>query len=287
MGCISGGWPVEVKEYKHQKLLFEGDIHVAAYTTLGGLTNAYQPYYHSEMEFHLVCQGSCRYFIGNVNYQLQSNSLAIIHKNEVHSYIGTSGLRSKKMSLIFSPKLLANRLAALEIVNNLNSTHYIKLSAKQAGMVELIIQEIAEECRLKEPYWQSIVKDSIEKFLIILSRAQLNTDEMPMEENPLIQDILGYLDETFAEKISQSDVADRFGLSSSSLSRMFKRYVGMGFQRYLMHRRIIEAKQMLENTDLKILSVATAVGFDDLSTFNRDFKLLTGISPSIYRKISL
>ena len=272
---------------KHQKLLFDGDFHVIAYAEQGQLLMPSLPYYHSEMEFHLVCHGSYGYFIGNTNYRLQSNSVAIIHKNEVHGITGTYSPHNKKMSLFFPPKLLAGRTAALEILTSLKSVNHLKLSEKHARMAELAVLEISEECRLKERYWKNSVTDSIEKFLVILSRAQLNTDENQMEKNPLIQNVLGYLDETFAEDISLSDVAARFGLSSCSLSRVFKQYVGMGFRRYLIHRRVIEAKRMLEQTDLKILSVANAVGFDDLSTFNRDFKLLTGISPSLYRKISL
>jgi len=276
---------VTVKKAFQDKLLFEKDTHVI--TTIASFTGPYLPHYHSELEFHLICRGSYRYFIGDTTYDLQSNSIAIIHKSEVHSCIGASDAYTKKMLLIFSPKLLEDRPLALEIIERLKDTHHLKLSEKQARMVELAILEIAEERRLKERHWKSFVADIIDKFLIVLDRARLNTDKKQATGNPVMQEILGYLDKAFAEKINMPDVAARFDMSPYMLSRMFKQYVGMGFQKYLIHRRIIEAKRILEETDLKILTVAHAVGFDDLSTFNRDFKLLTGIPPSIYREISL
>jgi YesN/AraC family two-component response regulator len=172
-------------------------------------------------------------------------------------------------------------------MDRLKSVHMLRLSEKQAGMIELSIMEIAEECRLKQAHWQSVVADAIEKFLVVVDRAQMNVDEKQTVGDPLIKDILAYLDNTFTEDISLADVAAHFGLSPYSLSRMFKQYVGLGFQKYLIHERIREAKRLLEQTDLKIMTVADAVGFGDLSAFNRDFKLLTGVSPSLYRKISL
>ncbi|MDD3925478.1 MAG: AraC family transcriptional regulator [bacterium] len=269
-----------------QKLLFEGNTRVITCTTIGGFTKPYTPHYHSELEFHLICRGKFRYFIGDTSYNLHNNSLAIIHENEVHNCISAASGYAKKMLLIFSPKLLKNRSFALEIIDRLKTVHYLKLSEQQARAVEMAILEIAEEYRLKEQHWERAITDVIEKLLIVLDRARLNIDEPQTVEDPLIQEILGYLEKTFAEKTSLSDLAARFDVSPYILSRMFKQYVGMGFRKYLIHRRIVEAKCLLEQTNHKILTVAQAVGFDDLSTFNRDFKLLTGIPPSVYRKIS-
>ncbi|HAH88218.1 MAG TPA: hypothetical protein DCL60_12705 [Armatimonadetes bacterium] len=268
-----------------EKLLFEQSItDVIAYTNTGEFL--WKPHYHFAMEFHLICQGSWRYFIDGSSYQCRSKSLVIIHKNEVHNCIPMPNPHNKKMTLIFSPKLFAGRSTSAGILTQLKSIHHLKLSEKQAGMVELAIREIAEECRLKEPHWQNAITSIIERLLILLDRVQINGAEKQIEVNPLMQEVLGYLEKTFSEKVTLSELANHFGRSPYSLSRMFKQYVGLGFQNYLIHRRIIEAKCILEQTDLKILAVANAVGFDDLSTFNRNFKLLTGVSPSLYRKIS-
>ncbi len=270
-----------------EKLLFKDNIPVIAYTRMNVPNTSYQPYYHSEVEFHLICQGNYQYTINNVSYNLQDNSLAVIHANEVHSYQRIQPPRCKKMSLIFSPKMIEDKPTSVEIMKRLKPTHHLKLSEKQAGMVGLSIMEIAEECRLKHPHWKSVVVDALEKFLVIVDRARLNVGEKHAVGDPLIKDILAYLDNTFTENISLSDIANHFGLSPYSLSRMFKQYVGLGFQKYLIRLRITEAKRLLEQTDLKVMAVADTVGFGDLSAFNRAFKLLTEVTPSLYRKISL
>ncbi|HEY3298341.1 MAG TPA: helix-turn-helix domain-containing protein, partial [Armatimonadota bacterium] len=62
---------------------------------------------------------------------------------------------------------------------------------------------------------------------------------------------------------------------------------GLGFKEYLIHRRIVEAQHLLEETDTKVTTIACEVGFDSISAFNRDFHMLTGITPAAYRKLSL
>jgi two-component system, response regulator YesN len=60
---------------------------------------------------------------------------------------------------------------------------------------------------------------------------------------------------------------------------------GVGFKQFLIRCRVTEAKRMLERTDWKIARIAYDAGFMELSTFNRDFRSITGVSPSAYRKL--
>jgi AraC-like DNA-binding protein len=272
--------------YRKQKVFQEGRTPVIADSTQGRESESMEPLYHPELEFEFICHGRCHYFIGGTNYELQTGSLAIIHRNEVHNYIDLPGPYTRRITLIFCPTFMSDRPVAARVIANLESIHHLKLSKTQAGIVEQILEEIAVECRQKEPHWESVVASNIERFLVTLERVQSNAVEKQPENDPLIKEIIGYLDEAYAERITLSETANRYDLSPFSLSRGFKRYVGLGFREYLIHRRIVEAKRMLEETDSKIITVATSSGFDNLSTFNRDFKLLTGISPSVYRKMT-
>ena len=56
------------------------------------------------------------------------------------------------------------------------------------------------------------------------------------------------------------------------------------FTKYLTDVRMEKAKALLLDTDMKLLSIANEVGYDDPYYFSHCFKKNTGISPQEYRK---
>ena len=79
-------------------------------------------------------------------------------------------------------------------------------------------------------------------------------------------------------------VADLFGVSSYTLSRLFKNQIGVGFTEYLVSKRIEYAKELLLTTSYSISEVAVMSGFSGIKYFSSAFKLYVGASPSAFRK---
>jgi len=271
----------------HRETVFTpGDFPIRAGWYQGKSGGVPTPYYHHEIEFQLICKGQGQYFIHNQVYPFQRNSVLIIHRNEVHNYLPHPDAVIERVNLLFSIGVVRERPAAAEILRQLVPLRLLQLSEKAATTARLLLNEITEECRGDHPYWQASALNSLEQFLIILSRA---VDAPPPTEtpgNPIIRQVIEHLEERFPGRVLLPEVAEHFHLSSYGLCREFKKYAGMGFKQYLLHRRIVQAKVLLEGTEMKIAAIATAVGFDDLSSFNRAFKALVGVTPSDYRKIS-
>lgn len=271
----------------HRETVFTpGDFPIRAGWYQGKSGGVPTPYYHNEIEFQLICKGQGQYFIHNQVYPFQRNSVLIIHRNEVHNYLPHPDAVIERVNLLFSLGVVRERPAAAEILRQLVRLRLLQLSEKAATTARLLLNEITEECRGDHPHWQQSALNSLEQFLIILSRA---VDAPPPAEtpgNPIIRQVIEHLEECFPGRVLLPEVAEHFHLSSFVLCREFKKYAGMGFKQYLLHRRVVQAKVLLEETDMKIAAIATAVGFDDLSSFNRAFKVLVGVTPSDYRKIS-
>lgn len=68
----------------------------------------------------------------------------------------------------------------------------------------------------------------------------------------------------------------------TTLANAFRSEVGISIHRYLMARRIAVARERLAHTDDKIVAIAMDVGYSH-AAFQRTFRLLTGMSPSMYR----
>ena len=95
-----------------------------------------------------------------------------------------------------------------------------------------------------------------------------------------------YVEEHFAEKIVLSSVAQSVNLSESYFSTYFKNKTGETFFGYLSRIRIEKAKEILtEHPEKKIYEVGAEVGYEEMITFNRNFKKVVGLSPREYCRL--
>jgi AraC-like DNA-binding protein len=100
----------------------------------------------------------------------------------------------------------------------------------------------------------------------------------------MVEQVMLYLNEKFMTDLSLDSCADHFGTSPYTLSRAFKQISGINFIDYLTNIRLVKAKQLLRESELKITEVAEQVGYQQ-SYFNRIFKKYEGVTPSQYREM--
>jgi len=93
--------------------------------------------------------------------------------------------------------------------------------------------------------------------------------------------------ETMRDNLSQAPfiphLAKRAGLSEAQFRRLFARTMGMSPVQHLRRIRMEHACRLLRQTDHKIESIATQVGYAEPAFFAHTFKKLIGISPGKYR----
>jgi two-component system, response regulator YesN len=95
---------------------------------------------------------------------------------------------------------------------------------------------------------------------------------------------LKYIHNNFSTDISLDQVAGTAGISKYHFCRCFKEMTGLTYQSYLNRVRIEQAKKFLHDDALSITDTGYAVGYSDLTHFERIFKKLTGTTPSQYRR---
>ena len=99
----------------------------------------------------------------------------------------------------------------------------------------------------------------------------------------IVSSVQTYISAHYGEQLSLDQLAQQFYLSSSYLSRLFKRETGTTLTTYLQNVRIEAAKNLLRTTALKSYEVAERVGINDPVYFSRIFKKITGLKPKDYR----
>lgn len=85
------------------------------------------------------------------------------------------------------------------------------------------------------------------------------------------------------ERLALTDLAGEAAMSPYHFLRVFRQVVGMTPHQYLLRTRLHRAAVRLRASDEPISAIAFAAGFNDLSTFNRRFRRLMGVSPGAYR----
>jgi YesN/AraC family two-component response regulator len=103
-------------------------------------------------------------------------------------------------------------------------------------------------------------------------------------DHPAIREALTFLHDHFTEGITLTRLSREAGLSRFHFCRLFRRETGMLFHDYLQELRISRARILLEDNYLTVTDVAYAVGFNDLSYFDKAFRRRVGRSPMQYRR---
>jgi len=92
-----------------------------------------------------------------------------------------------------------------------------------------------------------------------------------------------WLDECYPDDASLSVAARVVGLSEKYFSRFFREKTGLRYSEWVNGVRVEKAMQRMRQSNYSITTVAYDVGFQDLRTFERVFKKLTGLTPRDFR----
>lgn len=99
-----------------------------------------------------------------------------------------------------------------------------------------------------------------------------------------ILEIQHWMDKNSAAPMAVSQLADKACLGQRTFARRFKKATGDTPLEYLQYLRMGKARTLLETTGNSIDSITHATGYEDVSSFRRLFKKITGLSPTAYRK---
>ncbi|MBT2690670.1 response regulator [Bacillus sp. ISL-47] len=102
-------------------------------------------------------------------------------------------------------------------------------------------------------------------------------------EKNVMQQIEEFLLESYNKDFTLQEIADRFYLSREYISRKFKQEYQATITDFITNIRMEKAKDLLQNTKLKIYEVAFQVGYQDEKYFSKVFKKTAGVSPNEYR----
>ena len=95
---------------------------------------------------------------------------------------------------------------------------------------------------------------------------------------------INYINNNYTDRnISLTEVAQRFHMSQSNLTKLIKQKTGYAFTDYLNSLRINLASKMLKDNNYTIAQISEIIGYNSQHYFSRVFKNHFGHSPNKYR----
>ncbi|MBI4785274.1 MAG: helix-turn-helix transcriptional regulator [Oscillatoriophycideae cyanobacterium NC_groundwater_1537_Pr4_S-0.65um_50_18] len=188
------------------------------------------------------------------------------------------------------------------------ASHFIQTVARETLDKQAAQIELASEFRMRDPQLESIAlllltelqqKNSGSKLYIeslsnvlavhllrqyATSKPQVFIYRGGLPQRQLAQ-VLDYIHDHLDQEITLADLAALLSMSQFHFSHLFKQAIAITPYQYLLQQRIERAKQLLKQTDQPIMEIAFQCGFNSHSHLSKQFRQLTGITPTAYRAI--
>ena len=278
-------------EALYQKIeIEEGRLYIAKSTEVARFNNLF--HYHPEYELIYINKGNGHCFIGNKFLEYKKGDLFLLGSNLPHSWKSNfNSQTSHSLVIQLNYKLWnENLLLGKELISINNILEQSKRGIQFHGEINKIIAKNMLSIISKD--------NSIESLLtIIMSLDMLSKwDKYMLITNPTytpnlnknnykkVSNIYNYVHENYAAPIQLSDVSALINMTNSGFCRYFKKLTRRTFFSYLNDFRIEIACKLLAENELNHTDVCYKCGFQSISNFNKQFKLIMGFSPREYKK---
>ena len=145
-----------------------------------------------------------------------------------------------------------------------------------------IICAIINAQKEKPVYYEEVTRGLIYSLLMIVAaiNREYAKDIEPIKETSVkIKEVISYIGENYMRDIKISELAEICSVSETHFRRLFGEAMNMTPLEYVNLVRIQAACDLLSKTRYSMETVAEKVGFQTVSTFNRNFRRFTRTSP--------
>lgn len=261
-----------------KKIINDEEFPVQMFTNHIRWPGIYFPaHWHEHIELHYVLDGQGVFFCNQKPYYVDKGSLFIINSYELHEGI-SRGDNMDALVIIFKIDAFSREVADFNAIFQ----SLIKGDASIRELMEGLYREETE----KQFGYKLAMKGKIYELITYLLRnyvAENLTDRENLKRTQnltRLNTVLQYVQDNYTDLITIAQLADLIHLSEYRFCHLFKESVGKSPLNYINEVRLKNAHRLLEERDMTISEVATAVGFQDYNNFGRLFRKYYGYTPS-------
>ncbi len=269
------------------------DFHI---TRISSPTEALKLHSHNYFQIYYIISGCAVHHLENSEAKLLAGDVFILPPNRPH-YIEILNNNVDFYSLSFMSdyyqknrednKLILDFLSYLQTEATERIAPKVSLSYEDSIFVKTLFDRIMTEFNQQKTGKNEIIKETNSVLLSLFARVyfEKNIDVLITKENrQLVLHSIEYIKNHFDEDVTLSQIVHHSAISKSCFCEIFRSIVGMSFKEYLNRYRIEKAAEMIKS-EMKISVVGNCCGYNDFSTFYRNFKKYKGMSPSEFAKM--
>lgn len=251
-------------------------------------------HFHETYELYYLLEGQRYYFIDRQTYLVKAGDVVLIKPNQIHKTSMAGESYHNRMLLQIDGKLVDSLLKACGMggIGEIYRDDVSILSIPENERPEImgLFLQIQKELEERQRQYLVGVRLKLAELLLVLSRYQRRSGYQ--QENQTSQnwkhkkvgEVADYLLSNPETEESLEELAKRFFISKSYLSRIFREVTSFTVNEYKNVSRIKKAQQLLVHSDYSITEISELLGFENLTYFERVFKKYAGATPSKYRK---
>ncbi|WP_143309118.1 helix-turn-helix domain-containing protein [Chitinophaga vietnamensis] len=239
---------------------------------------------HDFFVFLLFERGSGVHWIDFIDHPVEANQVHLLFPGQIHKW--DLGKNTKGMKLIIDRRLFETFSSTLQFsFARFNQHSVLTLDAALFRKISNEFEAIEHELASSNIFWE-IVHERARLIAMLVSR-QAEKDfrrTISRRINPLLYNFLLLIDQHFREQKMVAFYAEHLFIVPNYLNILCKRQFKVSASSLIRQRILLEAKRLIQSTDMSIKEIGYSLGFKDLSSFSRFFKFHTGFSPKQYVK---
>ncbi len=243
---------------------------------------------HDCLELGLCHHGSGVFMVGQKVLPFRAGDVSVINHTEVHLAQSAPGTDSEWSWVYLDPiRLVTTFDATIADATPFAGVGFGNIfDARTYPEIGRVVQRLIDELTTRASHYATAVRVLTAELMTLLHRLP-TTPQEPAEAAfvhdqlaPALQHLAGH----FRDPVDVRGLAARCHLSPTHFRRLFLRAIGKTPRAYWLDLRIRMATSLLQATGRSVLEVSQDVGFDSLSSFNRQFLKAIRTTPRAWRR---
>lgn len=253
-------------------------------------------HYHDFCELVLVLGGRGRHVLEGESFPVSAGNVFLVQGRQVHCFRDREGL--VLVNVMYDPlrlplpsgllKRLPGYSALFLLEPSFRSAHQfssrLQLDREDLGAAEALAERLEEESRQARPGHEAVLLGLLVELMVFLSRRYGESDVRESRALLEMGKLISALEQRFSEPWTLAQMARLAHVSRTNLLRVFRQATGKSPIDYLIGLRIEAAKRLLRQSELSMTDIALETGFGDSNYFARQFRVVTGRTPTAFRR---
>lgn len=231
---------------------------------------------HDQIELYILIEGDVSFAVESSLYRLSPCDAIVTKPNEMHNCILNEHSVHKHLCFWFEPS--AAFLFEDFLAHDFGKGNHIVLDGVRKEELLALIPKLRAASEKGDRHAQFYLTLELLHLYRCFSPMGAHAVSMP----PLLCEILSFVDAHFKSVGTVSELAEKYYISNSTLTRLFRTHLHTSPKKYLETKRLAHSRLLLRK-GYSVLDACMESGFSDYSNYIRLFKNRFGITPGEYR----